>query len=409
MPLLRPTRVLTAVALAAGLSAVPSAAVAAPDQELPFVCGQEWTGTTRPNHRPSPLAIDFNRPKDLGRLVLASASGVVSRVEDTGGASYGRWIKIEHPETYSTIYAHLKVQWVVPGQFVDQGTPIGRVGASGGVTGAHLHYEQLLGRSVVHAVFNQLPFVYGSKLASLNCPDVPLAGDWDGDRTHEVAVFRHNRGAGTFVMASADGPATRVRLGRPGDLPLAGDWDGDGRTDLGVRRGGGRVFLLRGSDGSLTQVRFGLVKDRPVAGDWDGDGRTDLGVWRPAVSRFRLLHPDGTVRVIPLGSRGSQPVAGDWDGDGVTDVGVFDSATATFTMRSVSPEGQVRLTSVPLGLPGDLPVTGDWNGDGITDVGTWSPGTAMFTLRVTPPPGASRRSPTEPPEIRTLRFGRPRW
>jgi hypothetical protein len=409
MLLRRPIPVLAAVALTVGLLAAPSAAVAAPDQELPFVCGQEWTGTTRPNHRPSPLAIDFNRPKDMGRLVLASASGVVSRVEDTGPASYGRWIKIDHPEGYSTIYAHLKVQWVVPGQFVDQGTPIGRVGASGGVTGAHLHYEQLLGRSVVAAVFGQLPFVYGSKLASLNCPDVPLAGDWNGNGAHDVAVFRRSKGTGTFEMSSPSGPISRVRFGLPSDLPLVGDWDGDGRTDLGVRRAGGRLFLLRGADGTLTEVRFGVVKDRPVTGDWNGDGRTDLGVWRPAVSRFRLLQPDGTVRVVPLGGRGAQPVTGDWDGDGVTDLGVFDSGVAAFTLRTVSPEGLATLATVPLGLPGDLPVTGDWNADGITDVGTWSPGTATYTLRVTPPPSASRRSPTVAPEIRTLTFGRPRW
>jgi hypothetical protein len=408
MPRRRPIPVLTAVALAAGLLAAPSAATAAPNHELPFECGQEWTGTTRPNHRPSPLAVDFNRPNDLGRLVLASASGVVSRVEDTGPASYGRWVKIDHPGGYSTIYAHLKVQWVLPGQFVDQGTPVGRVGASGGVSGAHLHYEQLLGRSVVAAVFSQVPFVYGSKLAARNCPDVPLAGDWDGDRTHDVAVFRRNKGAGTFVMASQDGGVARVRLGRPGDLPVVGDWDGDGRTDLGVRRAGGRVFVLRGSDGSSREVRFGVIKDRPVTGDWDGDGRTDIGIWRPAVARFRLLQPDGTVRVVPLGSRGSQPVTGDWDGDGVTDVGVFDSATATFTLRTVTPEGQVTLTSLPFGLPTDLPVTGDWNGDGVTDVGTWAPASATYTLRVTPPPASSRRAPADPPEIRTLRFGRRR-
>jgi hypothetical protein len=408
MLLRRPLPVLMVTALAAGLLTAPSAAVAAPDQELPFVCGQEWTGTTRPNHRPSPLAIDFNRPQDLGRPVLASASGVVSRVEDTGPASYGRWVKIDHPESYSSIYAHLKVHWVVPGQFVDQGTPIGRVGASGGVTGAHLHYEQLFGRTIVSAVFGQLPFVYGSKLASQNCNDVPVAGDWDGDRAHEVAVFRRGKGAGTFVMASQDGPVTRVRLGRPGDLPLVGDWDGDGRTDLGFRRGAARLFVLRASNGSLSELRFGVINDRPVAGDWDGDGRADIGVWRPAVSQFRLRWPNGTVRIVPLGSRGSQPVTGDWDGDGVTDLGVFDSATARFTLRTVTPEGQVTLTSLPFGQPTDLPVTGDWNGDGITDVGTWAPATATYTLRVTPPPAASRRSPADPPEIRTLRFGRPR-
>lgn len=406
MRLRRSTPALLSAAVAAGMVVAPSAAVAAPDQELPFVCGEEWTGTTRSGHRPSVSAIDFNRTPDLGRIVVASASGVVSRVADAGSRSYGRWVVIEHTEGWSTLYAHLKAQWVVPGQFVDQGTAIGRVGDTGGVSGAHLHYEQRVGSDVQPPAFHQAPFVFGSTVASGNCPDVPLAGDWNGDRSDEVAVFRRDAGPGTFEMFSPDGTTTPVRLGRGSDSPVAGDWDGDGVTDLGVRRPGNRMFLLRLSDGSLLRTRLGIIKDRPVTGDWDGDGITDVGVWRAGRSRFLLRMPDGTLQRVRLGNAGSQPLTGDWDGNGITDVGVFDAATATFTLRTVTDTGEVASSAVVLGGSEDLAVTGDWDGDGRTDVGTWTPSTATYTLRPTPPDGSARRS--SDPAVQRFTFGRPR-
>lgn len=376
--------------------------------QLPFGCSEGWTGTSRRRHSPSRWSIDFNRDRDLGRLVVASAAGVVSRVQDSGNRSYGKWVQITHPDGYSTVYAHLSAQWVAAGQFVDQGTPIGRVGATGGVSGPHLHYEQRLGNDVMEPWFGQTPFAFGGSADSQNCPDVPLAGDWDGDRAAEVAVFRRDAGAGTFELSTGAAESLPVRLGRSSDLPLTGDWDGDGVTDVGVRRQLTRVFFLRTADGTVTRKRFGIVKDVPVAGDWDGDGRAEVGVWRPAAARFRLLQGDGTQRVVRLGSPSSQPLTGDWNGDGVTDLGVFDSATATFTLRAATADGLVVMTTVALGASTDLPVTGDWNGDGVTDVGVWAPSTATYTLRVTPLVANARQAADTGAELRTLTFGRPR-
>lgn len=407
MPLRRHLAVLTA-GVAVTVLAAPAAATAAPDQELPFTCAETWTGSTRPHHQPSPVSVDFNRSEDLGMLVVASAGGTVSRVEDTGDSGYGRWVKIEHAEGYATVYAHLKTAWVVPGQFVDQGTPIGRVGDTGGVSGAHLHYEQRLGRDVRPAIFHGEAFAYDVATASQNCPDVPLAGDWDGDRADEVAVFHRDAGVGTFERYAAQAPLPAVRLGRASDLPVAGDWDGDGVTDLGVRRQAARLFLLRTADGTVRRTRLGAVKDVPVTGDWDGNAITDVGLWRPRSASFRLLLADGTQQVVRLGTRGSQPVTGDWDGDGVTDLGVFETGTATFWLRTTTAGGQVQITYVPLGTATDLPVTGDWDGDGTAEVGTWAPETATYTLQVGPLPTSARWSGGGEPELRTISFGRPR-
>ncbi len=393
--------VTSTMALSVSALATPAAASPAPDYELPFPCGQQWTGTTRSTHRPSPLSVDFNRPDDLGDLAVSAAPGVVSQVGDAGDTSYGKWVRVDHGDGHQSLYAHLLATWVTVGQPVDQGAGLGLVGDTGGVTGAHLHFEERLAGTVQQSYFHGTSYVFGTTVASQNCPDVPLTGDWDGDGSDEVAVFRRT-GRGIFELSSPDGTVQTISHGLGSDAPLAGDWDGDGRTDVGVRRQRSRAFLMRLADGTTNRVPLGMRADVPVTGDWDGDSTTDIGVWRPVTARFRLLQADGTPRVVQLGSVGSQPLTGDWDGDGRTDLGVFDASTVTFTLRTESGDGTVAVRSVAFGAATDLPVAGDWNGDGITDVGTWSPSTAMFSLRTAPASGRATAIVTSFP------FGRAR-
>ena len=389
--------------------AVPSASGASVyDQQLPFGCGEEWTGTTRSNHRPSEMSVDFNRDGDIGDLVVSTAPGVVTRVADTGSTSYGRYVVVDHGDGLSTLYAHLKRAWVDPGQRLDQGSVIGLVGESGGVTGAHLHFEQRLEDEVHHPYFSGVAYQFGSTVASLNCPDVPLAGDWDGDGQSGVGVFRRLDGQGMFRLSLPDGSTEVDYFGRSSDVPVVGDWDGDGRTDVGVRRQGRRTFLLRHSDGTWTSVRFGRRADVPVVGDWNGDGLTDVGIWRARRAVFRLLVAPGVVEPVRLGAPGVQPVTGDWNGDGRTDVGVHDPATATFTLRVATSDGTEALSTVSFGSSTDLPVTGDWDGDGLSDVGVWTPSTATYSLR--PSSTMARTQPGAEPANGVIRqrFGRRR-
>ncbi len=390
------------VLAAAPAQASPTLEPGAPAYELPFPCGQQWLGTTRGSHRPSQMSIDFNRSGDLGDLLVAAAPGVVTRVANTGSTSYGRYVIIDHAEGHSTLYAHLKAVWTTPGQQVDQGAVIGLVGDTGGVTGPHLHFEERLDSQVQPPAFHGTGFAFGTTIASTNCPDVPLAGDWDNDRVDEVAVFRRAQAGGMFRLAEPDGTAEAIRFGRGSDVPVAGDWNGDGQTDLGVRRPGRRMFLLRNDDGTSTPVRLGRRADLGVTGDWNGDQITDLGVWRPRVATFHLLHAPGVVEKVRLGSVGSQPVTGDWNGDGRSDLGVFDPATATFTLRVTGADGTAWYSTLTFGLGSDIPVTGDWDGNGVTDVGTWTPSTATYSLRTAPTTGRSTATVT------TQRFGRPR-
>ncbi|WP_019633625.1 M23 family metallopeptidase [Actinomadura atramentaria] len=128
-------------------------AVAAPNFQVPFSCGTTVTAATFSGHSPA-YAVDFQKSNINGMAVLASASGTVSRVANEGSTSYGRWIEINHGGGYTTRYAHLSVQSVSVGQSVSLGQKIGNAGATGNVTGPHLHYEQRLNGTVQKAVLD---------------------------------------------------------------------------------------------------------------------------------------------------------------------------------------------------------------------------------------------------------------
>ncbi|MDR3214594.1 MAG: M23 family metallopeptidase [Azoarcus sp.] len=83
--------------------------------------------------------VDFGAP--IGTPVRAASDGVVSFIGTQGG--YGNIVVLKHQNNVSTAYAHLSA--FAPdlhiGDAVTQGENIGQVGATGRVSGPHLHYE----------------------------------------------------------------------------------------------------------------------------------------------------------------------------------------------------------------------------------------------------------------------------
>lgn len=75
-----------------------------------------------------------------GTPVLAPAGGIV-RLAATGYVLSGGTVVLDHGYGLSTSYAHLDTLAVAPGQRVAQGEQIGTVGATGRVTGPHLHWS----------------------------------------------------------------------------------------------------------------------------------------------------------------------------------------------------------------------------------------------------------------------------
>ncbi|MFF0792236.1 transglycosylase family protein [Streptomyces spiralis] len=81
--------------------------------------------------------IDFEVP--TGTSVHAAAAG---RVVDAGwGGAYGYQVVIRHADGRYTQYGHLSAISVRAGQTVTAGQRMGRSGATGNVTGPHLHFE----------------------------------------------------------------------------------------------------------------------------------------------------------------------------------------------------------------------------------------------------------------------------
>jgi len=95
-----------------------------------------------------------------GTPVKVTADGVVVRAEWAG--RYGRLVVVDHGNGVQTWYAHLSQFDVVAGQEVRRGDVIAFSGASGHVTGPHLHYEVRIGGTPV----NPYPWLAHSALTA---------------------------------------------------------------------------------------------------------------------------------------------------------------------------------------------------------------------------------------------------
>ena len=157
--------------------------------------------------------------------------------------------------------------------------------------------------------------------------DVAVPGDYNGDRSADVAVYQTATGSGTspasFRSSSASRATCRSRAtttatatptspctgrppapgtcgisslagsGGPGDVPVPADYNGDRSTDVAVYRPSTGTWYVR----NQMTVQFGQPGDRPVPGDYNGDGTADLAVYRLSDRRVVGAQPvHGVVR-----------------------------------------------------------------------------------------------------------------
>lgn len=116
--------------------------------------------------------------------------------------------------------------------------------------------------------------------------------------------------------------------GQPGDIPLAGDWNGDGTDKIGVYRNGEYYLDMNGNgrwDGSDKIVELGM-HGLPIVGDFNGDGTDELGVYRDGKWHMDT-NGDGQLdildQVFEVGGADGVPVVGDWNGTGIDQPGVY--------------------------------------------------------------------------------------
>jgi murein DD-endopeptidase MepM/ murein hydrolase activator NlpD len=110
---------------------------------------ESFTITSRFGYREDPFTgeISYHGGTDIGAPggtpILAAADGTVTIANaiDSWGGGYGYHIKLNHNDTFDTLYAHCSSICVTVGQEVKQGEVIGYVGTTGNPTGNHLHFE----------------------------------------------------------------------------------------------------------------------------------------------------------------------------------------------------------------------------------------------------------------------------
>lgn len=125
------------------------ATVSYDDLEIPFDYSAPVTGYTSSGfgYRLHPVEniVKFHYGTDYavnsGTDIYSFADGTVTEVNWDDG--YGNYIRVSHDGGWSTLYAHCSVTYAQAGQSVSKGDRLALAGATGEVTGPHLHFELL--------------------------------------------------------------------------------------------------------------------------------------------------------------------------------------------------------------------------------------------------------------------------
>jgi murein DD-endopeptidase MepM/ murein hydrolase activator NlpD len=119
------------------------------DPRTDFVAGFQWPvrgrisgvfGSQRIlNGQPRQPHYGFDIAAPTGTPVSAALDGRVTLSGDF--FFFGQLLVVDHGHGVNTLYAHLSERSVAEGEAVARGQPIGRIGATGRVTGPHLHFS----------------------------------------------------------------------------------------------------------------------------------------------------------------------------------------------------------------------------------------------------------------------------
>jgi len=185
------------------------------------------------------------------------------------------------------------------------------------------------------------------------------AGDYDGDGTADLALFRPASGLWAVLGM------TRIFFGRNGDWPVNSDFAGDGTARPGIFRPASGLWAVSG----LTRFVFGASGDLPAPGDYSDEGIDRAGVFRPASGLWAVRDVTGFV----FGRASDRPVPADYDGDGAAEAAFFRMSEGYWNVRET--------TSFHLGSRGDVPLALDIEGDGVLKPAVFRSSSGLWSVR----------------------------
>ncbi|MBU4198456.1 MAG: hypothetical protein KKG09_08745 [Verrucomicrobia bacterium] len=200
-----------------------------------------------------------------------------------------------------------------------------------------------------------------------------VAGDFDGDRISDPAMYLAYLGTWQILLSSAGyTPVPITNFGGTGWVSTAGDFDGDLKADPAIYCAASNTMTVQLSGSGYAQASvtdLGGSGYVPITGDFDGDGKADPAVYRESSGTFAVklsASGYGLATVAGFGGAGYTQVDGDFDGDLKADPAIYHAANGNWIFK-LSSENYLIYELSDFGSTNYVPVSGDFDGDGKAD------------------------------------------